>query len=152
MAKYVYKVPLAQGEQAEKTCVNWQEVAEKFAHRLAEELKERYGLCLQIFPREDGVEISDGSMGMGKEWFEFSFRVFAGLAVYIDMLNVPMEWRGKGIGFYVVEELKKFVREIGLGYIFLGSYDPANPFWEKCGFEKIDDYPDFVLGIDSMAK
>jgi len=71
---------------------------------------------------------------------------------YLDMINIPYEWRYKGVGLWLIDELKKFAFSNGLKYIFLGSYEPSNPFWESCGFVKISEYPDFVIGEDSMAK
>ncbi|MHB9096115.1 MAG: hypothetical protein ACYC21_15745 [Eubacteriales bacterium] len=60
--------------------------------------------------------------------------------------------RSKGIGEWLIIELKKFSESNGFKYIFLGSYEPSNHFWENCGFVLITEYPDFVLGLDSMAK
>lgn len=155
MAKYVFQVPRDSG--AEQTSMqpfirDWSKMAAGFGAFLQKELAAKFGLVVQVYGEEDGVELDEGCAGMGKDWFNFRFRIFANCAIYLDMINVPYEYRGKGIGEYLVDELKKFACGNGLAYIFLGSYDPANPFWENNGFKRITDYPDFVLGIDGQAK
>jgi len=153
LAKYVYHVPKAHGsEQVAKRAAAWGELALRFGQELQNKLVRIYGLDTCVFPEEDGVELGQGCAGMGKDWFNFKFRVFADTAIYIDMINVPYEWRNRGIGAMLVDELQNFSRKFGLRYIFLGSYEPSNPFWESQGFVKITEYPDFVLGSDSMAK
>ena len=154
MAKYVYHVPdegHGCGQDANRAA-SWNEISDLFGRVIQRELVQRFGLRCSIFPEEDGVEIDQGCAGMGKEWFNFKFRIFADIAIYLDMINVPYEWRSMGVGEWLIGELKSFARVNGLKYIFLGSYEPSNPFWERCGFNKITDYPDFVLGLDSMAK
>lgn len=154
MAKYVYHVP-AEGHgcgQMMGRAAAWSELAHAFGLHLQKFLVRKFGLHTCVFPEEAGVELAEGCAGMGKDWFSFRFRVFADLAVYLDMINVPFEWRHRGIGKWLVAELKRFAAENSLKYILLGSYEPANPFWESCGFVRITEYPDFVLGEDSMAK
>ena len=154
MAKYVYRV----GVNIQGTAMvgsgegSWQDLASAFGRQVQQELLTRFRLHTCIFPGDDGVELGQGSAGMGKDWFNFKFRIFANTAIYLDMINVPYESRHRGIGLFLISELKEFARKHGLGYIFLGSYEPSNHFWEDCGFVKITDYPDFVIGIDSMAK
>ena len=150
MAKYVFQYSKedlkAPGNQ------KWTDIAMEFANQLQMNIKHKFGLFSYAFSEEDGAEITDGCEGMGKDWFNFRFHIFMGQAIYIDCINVPYEWRGKGIGFYLIEQIKAFAKENGLAYVFLGSYEPSNPFWERCGFKKINDYPDFVVGIDGTAK
>lgn len=154
MAKYVYQVSKEAngGGQAVRKDSSWSNLAYSFGQSLQNELIRKFGLDTGVFPEEDGVELDQGCAGMGKDWFNFKFRVFADTAIYLDMINVPYEWRNKGIGAILIGRLQDFARENGLQYIFLGSYDPSNNFWEKRGFKKIIDYPDFVLGPDGMAK
>jgi GNAT superfamily N-acetyltransferase len=154
MAKYVFQVPRADsaGDSLLQPVRNWRRLTSDFGAALQEALAAKFGLFIQVYSEEDGVELDEGCAGMGKDWFNFRFRVFANCAIYLDMINIPYEYRGKGIGEYLVEELKNFAGEKGLSYIFLGSYDPANPFWENNGFKKITEYPDFVIGIDGQAK
>lgn len=154
MAKYVFHVPRADsaGDPLLQPVRNWRRLTADFGAALQKELAAKFGLFIQVYSEEDGVELDEGCAGMGKDWFNFRFRIFANCAIYLDMINIPYEYRGKGIGEYLVDELKKFAAEKGLSYIFLGSYDPANPFWENNGFRKITEYPDFVLGIDGQAK
>ncbi|PKM81709.1 MAG: hypothetical protein CVU89_08125 [Firmicutes bacterium HGW-Firmicutes-14] len=154
VAKYVFHVPAGDnesGQTANKT-VDWGKISYSFGKGLQEELVTCFGLKTCIFPDEDGIELDEGCAGMGKDWFNFRFRMFANTAIYLDMINIPFEWRGKGIGEWLINKLKTFARDNRLSYIFLGSYEPSNPFWESCGFVKITEYPDFVLGTDSMAK
>ena len=154
MAKYVYQL----GEEVRGTSVavrgetSWQDLVSAFGRQVQQELLAMFGLHTCIFPGDDGVELCQGCAGLGKDWFNFKFRIFADTAIYLDMINIPYEWRHRGVGLFLINGLKEFARGHGLGYIFLGSYEPSNPFWEACGFVKITDYPDFVIGIDSMAK
>jgi GNAT superfamily N-acetyltransferase len=154
MAKFVYYVPEKDYgcEQILSKGCSWKELASSFGHELQSTLEQKYGLYTCLFLEDDGVELDQGCAGMGKDWFNFRFRVFANIAVYLDMINIPYEWRHKGIGELLIEQLKKFCIDTGIKYIFLGSYEPSNPFWEGCGFVKINEYPDFVMDIDSMAK
>lgn len=153
MAKYVYHVPPKVPREGQvKRTVSWRELAQNFGELLQSDLADRFGLVAVIYPEEDGVELDQGCAGMGKDWFNFKFRVFADSAIYLDMINIPYEWRNKGIGAMLIEELQKFAGDNGIHYIFLGSYDPSNHFWENRGFVKITEYPDFVLGPDGMAK
>lgn len=154
LAKYVFRVPRISGAENQQLphVQDWRRLTANFGAFMQRELARRFGLVVQVYGEEDGIELDEGCAGMGKDWFNFRFRVFASCAIYLDMINVPYEYRGKGIGEYLVEELKDFAGNNGLAYIFLGSYDPANPFWENNGFEKIMNYPDFVLGIDGQAK
>lgn len=151
MAKYVYYIP-SNAKGCREGPTDWQQEANFFGQHLQEELAGHFGLHTCVYPEEDGIEVTEGSAWMGKDWFNFKFRIFANAAIYLDMINIPYEWRGKGLGEWLISELKKFAAEHGLGYIFLGSYDPSNYFWERLGFERISQYPDFVLGIDQMAK
>ncbi|HWI55227.1 MAG TPA: GNAT family N-acetyltransferase [Desulfobacteria bacterium] len=153
MAKYVYHIP--KGEHGSRQALkssSWGELALNFGQSLQIQLIRDFKLDACVFPDEDGVELNQGSAGMGKDWFNFRFRVFADRAIYLDMINVPYAWRNKGIGAMLIRELQKFAGENGLYYIFLGSYDPSNSFWESHGFKKVTDYPDFVVGPDGMAK
>lgn len=154
MAKYVFQVLRTTGaaDPLPPRIEDWRRLTAEFGAYQQKELARKFGLIVQVYGEEDGVELAEGCAGMGKDWFNFRFRVFANCAIYLDMINVPYEYRGKGVGEYLVDELKKFAGSKGLAYIFLGSYDPANLFWENNGFKRITDYPDFVLGIDGQAK
>ncbi len=152
LAKYVFRVPNTTDKPVQQPIRDWRRLTAEFGAYLQKELAAKFGLLVQVYGEEDGVELDEGCAGMGKDWFNFRFRVFANCAIYLDMINVPYEYRGKGTGEYMVAELKKFAAQNELAYIFLGSYDPANPFWENNGFVKITDYPDFVVGIDGQAK
>lgn len=153
MAKYVYYLPSQDSRTTQsKETAPWGVIAQSFGDFLRDELLGKFGLDALVFPAEDGVELDQGCAGMGKDWFNFKFRVFADRAIYLDMINVPYEWRNKGIGALLIDMLKKFAADNGMRYIFLGSYDPSNPFWESRGFVRITEYPDFVLGLDGMAK
>lgn len=153
MAKYVYHVPPKDNPRGQvKGTVSWRVLAHGFGEFLQNNLAGRFGLTACVYPDEDGVELDQGCAGMGKDWFNFKFRVFADTAIYLDMINIPYEWRNKGVGLMLICELQKFAADNGIQYIFLGSYDPSNHFWENRGFVKITEYPDFVLGPDGMAK
>ena len=154
MAKYVYHVPeegRGCGQDANRAAT-WGELTYSFGQELQGFLEKNYGIHTCVFRKEDGVDLDEGSSTMGKDWFGFEFTVFAEAAIYLDMINVPLEWRHQGVGEWLVNRLKRFAGEHGLRYIFLGSYEPSNSFWEKEGFVEITDYPDFIVGVDTMAK
>lgn len=152
MAKYVYCLPGELPYAPRPLKGNWTDLLLEFGNDLADRLLAKYGLATQPFLDSDGIEVSKGSSAMGKDWFSFHIRVFSELAVYLVMLNVPVEFRRHGIGAFIADELKRFASVNSIKYIYLDSYEPANPFWEACGFIKVRHHPEYILGYNLFQK
>ena len=59
----------------------------------------------------------------------------------IDNMGVNPEYRGKGVGTLLIEEVKKWAKENGYNKLFVNSYfknTSAIAFYKKNGFEEID--------------
>lgn len=65
--------------------------------------------------------------------------------LYIELLHVPEELRGRGQGRELMMRAEAFARERGLIGIWLDTFSfQARPFYEKLGFSvygTIDDHP-----------
>lgn len=63
--------------------------------------------------------------------------------LHAGRIAVLPEYRGKGLGKYVVELLTEKARESGCKAVYIGAQQYAVPFYEKCGYMKCSVvYPD----------
>jgi len=66
---------------------------------------------------------------------------------YIAMLFVPEQLRGKGYGMKLMDEAEKYAVKQGSYGIWLDSYSFQAPeFYEKAGYEKFGELPNFPAG------
>lgn len=74
------------------------------------------------------------SMGMKKPWIK-------GIEYYIDQFCVSYEMQGKGIGSFFIKEIEEDIKKQGMNGIILNTEKgyPSQKFYEKNGFEVIDD-------------
>lgn len=74
------------------------------------------------------------SMGMKKPWIK-------GMEYYIDQFCVSYEMQGKGIGSFFIKEIEENITKQGMNAIILNTEKdyPSHKFYEKNGFEVIDD-------------
>ena len=65
--------------------------------------------------------------------------------LFIEMLHIPEEFRGAGIGSQLMAKAEAFARQHGLAGIWLDTYDfQARGFYEKLGFTvfgTLEDHP-----------
>lgn len=140
MALYGYRMPdelpafIAQAYSRDREAS-----AEAFGRNLSRKLYELYGLSTQPIVSEDEIEIYKGYEGMCNDWFCFRFRFLSDFAIFVDMLNVPPNFRSHGIGHYVIEEFTAFAAALSVRYVFLDSLEPANQFWNSCGFRMLSE-------------
>jgi len=67
-----------------------------------------------------------------------------------DYVAVHKDYRRKGIADMLLQDAEKFVREMGGRYIHvltcdIESYKPANIFYEKNGYQKVGEIPDYYV-------
>jgi GNAT superfamily N-acetyltransferase len=66
---------------------------------------------------------------------------------YIAMLFVPEALRGQGYGMKLMKEAEKYARSQNSCGIWLDTYSFQAPaFYEKAGYEKFGELPDFPAG------
>ncbi len=53
---------------------------------------------------------------------------------HIGRLAVIADWRSKGIGKAMLDDLVSYAQSIGLKQVYLNSQEQAVGFYEKCGF------------------
>lgn len=70
--------------------------------------------------------------------------------VYIDSLITAEDARGKGAGTMLVNKVEEFGRKLGAHRIWLitGKTWSENSFYQKIGFKKIAELPDFHFHTD----
>lgn len=71
-------------------------------------------------------------------WFMRDYFIFRKPRAYISDLFVKPEFRRRGIGTLLVNELLKYFRENGVKFVYVDVYsrnDSALRFWEKNGFD-----------------
>jgi ribosomal protein S18 acetylase RimI-like enzyme len=67
--------------------------------------------------------------------------------LYITMLFVPEALRGQGFGLKLLDAAESFARSQGSTGIWLDTYSFQAPgFYEKAGFEKFGELPNFPPG------
>ncbi|MFZ1720888.1 MAG: GNAT family N-acetyltransferase [Microgenomates group bacterium] len=73
--------------------------------------------------------------------------------VYIDSLITAESSRGKGVGKMLVEKVAEFGRKLKAHRIWLitGKTWKENEFYQKLGFKKIADLPDFHFHTDFVV-
>ena len=71
---------------------------------------------------------------------------------HIGRVAVIREYRGKGIGAYVMNEVEKFAKEQGISSLVLSAQVRASDFYRKCGYKEFgNEYMDeFCPHIDMM--
>ena len=71
---------------------------------------------------------------------------------HIGRVAVTREYRGKGIGAYVMNEVEKFAKEQGINSLVLSAQVRASDFYRKCGYKEFgNEYMDeFCPHIDMM--
>lgn len=81
---------------------------------------------------------------------------------YVDVLEVPKDWQGKGLGTQLVKQLEQDIYNNGKESIFLMATPESRGFWEKMGYKKESDfapeetgenvlmYKDLSEGIDNL--
>jgi aminoglycoside 6'-N-acetyltransferase I len=79
------------------------------------------------------------SIGMRKPWME-------GVEYYIDQFCVSYGMHGRGIGSWFIKEIEENIKKQGMNGMILNTEKdyPSQKFYEKNGFEIIDDL--MVLG------
>lgn len=60
-------------------------------------------------------------------------------SVVLGRLVVLPEYRGKELGSFVISEAEKWIKELGFNRILIDSRVEAIGFYEKAGYEHVDD-------------
>ncbi len=70
--------------------------------------------------------------------------------LFISALMTAQAARGKGVGTALIERAEAFGKELGAHKTWLttGKHWSENAFYQKLGFQKIADLPDFYLHVD----
>lgn len=73
---------------------------------------------------------------------------------HIGRVAVIREYRGKGIGAYVMSEVEKLAKEQGISSLVLSAQVRASDFYRKCGYKEFgNEYMDeFCPHIDMLKK
>lgn len=58
---------------------------------------------------------------------------------HVGRVAVLPEYRGKGIGEFIMREIEKFAREIGVRELSLSSQMRVVGFYDKCGYSQIGE-------------
>lgn len=66
------------------------------------------------------------------------YEIGAGRVILGRVVVLP-EYRGHGLGRRVVEEAERWIGELGCREILIDSRIVASPFYEKLGYEVVDD-------------
>jgi len=82
------------------------------------------------------------SMGHIRHWY-------SGTEYYIDELCIQTDKQGNGIGTYLLNEIEKGIKEVGLVQIFLQTESnvPAYGFYQKNGFCELKGHVSFTKRI-----
>jgi len=94
------------------------------------------------------ITSADGDTSVGMLWFELRERQNTKSAFLFDVHLEP-EYRGKGLGRRVMEELEVRVKELGarsIGLFVFGDNSAARTLYEKCGFRYANMYMTKDLG------
>jgi len=59
---------------------------------------------------------------------------------YVDILEVPKDWQGKGLGTQLVKQLEQDIYNNGKESVFLMATPESRGFWEKMGYKKESDF------------
>ena len=78
--------------------------------------------------------INDRLIGMGRAISD------GACDAYIQDVAVLYEFRGKGIGVLIMDELVKYLKSKNINWISLVSEPEAVSFYEKCGFLQMTGY------------
>jgi len=66
---------------------------------------------------------------------------------YIQDVTVKKEFRGKGIGLFILSHIKTFLLKRGISWIGLIGAPGTEKFYELAGFEKMENFVPFILRI-----
>lgn len=66
---------------------------------------------------------------------------FDGRRGYLQKLVVAKDYRGKGLGRKLVDEIIKRLRSAGATYIPIAVEESLVPFYTECGFKKTNQIP-----------
>jgi len=64
---------------------------------------------------------------------------------YIQDVMVSNEFRGKGLGVLIIDELVKYLKSKNINWIALISEPKAVSFYQRYGFSQMTDYVPFIL-------
>ena len=64
---------------------------------------------------------------------------------YIQDVMVLNEFRGKGVGVLILDEIIKYLKDKKISWISLVSEPDAVSFYKKNGFSQMTDYVPFIL-------
>jgi len=85
------------------------------------------------------ASINDKVIGMGRA-------ISDGVSdSYIQDVVVLNEFRGKGIGALIMDELIKYLKSKNINWISLISEPKAVSFYQRYGFSQMTDYMPFIL-------
>lgn len=71
---------------------------------------------------------------------------------HIGRIAVAAEYRGKGLGLFIMNEIESFAKKNGAESLILSAQTRAEKFYQKCGFKRTgDEYSDeFCPHIDMI--
>jgi len=64
---------------------------------------------------------------------------------HIQDVTVKKEFRGKGIGLFILSHIKTFLLKRGISWIGLIGAPGTEKFYELANFEKMENYTPFIL-------
>jgi len=85
------------------------------------------------------ASINDKIIGMGRAISD------SVCDAYIQDVVVLKEYRGKGIGILIMDELIKYLKNKNINWITLVSEPDAVSFYQKYGFSQMENYIPFTL-------
>ena len=85
------------------------------------------------------ASINDRLIGMGRALSD------GACDAYIQDVAVLKEFRGRGIGVLIMDELTKYLKNKNINWITIVSEPNAVPFYEKYGFSQMTDFIPFTL-------
>lgn len=94
--------------------------------------------------------VEDGDMIVGAMGVRENDYKSGGYVMADDYLAVHKDYRQKGIGTKLLNEVEKFVKERGGRYVLIescdiDSYEPARKFFAKRGYRKVGAIPDYYV-------
>ncbi|MFC7053854.1 GNAT family N-acetyltransferase [Hansschlegelia quercus] len=95
--------------------------------------------------RQIAILLRDAGETQGGLWAKASFGW-----LYVELLVVPEEARGQGLGAKLMARAEDEARKLGCRGLWVDCFTPMRGFYEKLGYEAFGAIPDHPEGVERV--